>query len=424
MLEQKPASASAFLDRGLVQLNGGEYDKAIADFSQALALQSDNAWFLANRGIAHVWRKDFDGAEKDLSAAERIDPKNPVAMRARGLAAELKGNYDQAIALFSAALRTDPGDAFSLNHRAASYRAASQYDKALADTDTLLALGSKEPELRLLRANILYGQGDNAGAAREAEQLVLKHPREAFAQVAAGRIFARVGMNDRSMAAFGNAIAIKPEAYIYINRAQSRPLGDRIGRLADLDAALKLDPADSSALAEKAEQLAVEGKLADAVALYDQAIADDPDNGHYALRRANLLYKAGRKGEAEAIFAARRAKAVTWNDFNSLCWAKATAGIMLDAALKECNEAVRLGPDSMAALDSRAFVLLRLGRIDEALADYGKALATRPMAPSYMGRAIAFTRKGDQARAAADRNEALKLDPHAETRFAEYGLKL
>jgi Flp pilus assembly protein TadD len=55
---------------------------------------------------------------------------------------------------------------------------------------------------------------------------------------------------------------------------------------------------------------------------------------------------------------------------------------------------------------------------------YDRAIAKKIGSASYMGRAIAYSRKGDRARADADRAEAIRLDPDAETRFAEFGLKL
>ena len=68
-------------------------------------------------------------------------------------------------------------------------------------------------------------------------------------------------------------------------------------------------------------------------------------------------------------------------------------------------------------------VLLRLGKLDEAVAAYSEAIAKGHPAASYMGRALAYLEKGDTARANADRAEALKRDPNIESRFAEYGLE-
>ena len=225
------------------------------------------------------------------------------------------------------------------------------------------------------------------------------------------------------MKAFDAAIAIKPAAYVYINRAQSRPFSDKAGRRADLDLALKIEPDNTDALAEKAEELAADGDLTGALALYDRIAKVEPDSDIFARRRAVLLYKSGHKAEAETFFAAERAKAKTSNDFNSMCWTNATAGILLETALLDCRRALQIKPENSAAMDSLAFVLLRLGKIDEAISEYTLAIAKSSGSASYMGRSLAYAKKGDLVRADADRAEALRLDGDAETRFAEYGLK-
>ena len=51
-----------------------------------------------------------------------------------------------------------------------------------------------------------------------------------------------------------------------------------------------------------------------------------------------------------------------------LCYNQAMWNLSLDKALADCDTAVALSPRSAAILDSRALVLLRLGRLDEALA--------------------------------------------------------
>ena len=96
--------------------------------------------------------------------------------------------------------------------------------------------------------------------------------------------------------------------------------------------------------------------------------------------------------------------------------------ILLERALDECHEALKREPDSAASLDSLALVELRLGQIDQAIADYSRAIVENKRAASYMGRALAYGRKGNEALAAADLKQALQLDPDEQTRFAEFGL--
>jgi Flp pilus assembly protein TadD len=96
---------------------------------------------------------------------------------------------------------------------------------------------------------------------------------------------------------------------------------------------------------------------------------------------------------------------------------------MLESAAQDCLEALKLKPDLGPVIDSLAFVRLRMGKFDEAISLYSQAIEKKTGSASYMGRAIAYARKGDSVRAQADRAEALNLDGDAETRFAEYGMK-
>ena len=69
----------------------------------------------------------------------------------------------------------------------------------------------------------------------------------------------------------------------------------------------------------------------------------------------------------------------------------------------DCNEALKLRPNYLTALDSRGFVLLRMGQYDAAIADYDAVLATNAgKVTSLYGRGTAKRRKGDYASGNAD----------------------
>jgi tetratricopeptide (TPR) repeat protein len=106
---------------------------------------------------------------------------------------------------------------------------------------------------------------------------------------------------------------------------------------------------------------------------------------------------------------------------NDRCWARAVAMIDLDAALDDCNEALRLMPDFVPALDSRAFLHLRGGRFQEAITDYDAAIQGSPQDSwSLYGRGIAKLRMGDSAGGQAD-IEASKGVQDVAAEFAAYG---
>jgi tetratricopeptide (TPR) repeat protein len=415
-------SAADLVTRGNTLNESGQFQDAVAMFDKAFELDSKGVTALADRAISYTWLRKFDLAKKDVDAALAIDPTNAIALRARGLGAELTRDWDRAIEAYTASLGAEPQNGFAIGHRAICEAALSRNDEALADSALALKSNHAWIDLRVLRANILLRQGRNDDVATEARLVASENPQSTYALVAAGRIYARIKRNAEAMKAFDAALAIKPEAFIYLNRAQSRPFTDKSARLADLSAALKLEPNDPDALAEKAEQLGVAGDFKGAIELYEKVVKAAPGTKYLMLRRATWLFKAGRRSEAQKLFAEQREQAKTSTDFNSLCWNNATASILLEAALQDCQQAIHLDPDSGAIIDSLAFVQLRLGKLDEAIILYDKAIAKKMGSATYMGRAIAYARKGDQTRAAADRVQALRLDPDAVTRFAEYGL--
>jgi hypothetical protein len=60
--------------------------------------------------------------------------------------------------------------------------------------------------------------------------------------VVAARLYHSIARHDDAMMEFDKALAIKPASYFYLNRLDSRPKSDRIGRMADLTAASNLKP--------------------------------------------------------------------------------------------------------------------------------------------------------------------------------------
>lgn len=61
-------------------------------------------------------------------------------------------------------------------------------------------------------------------------------------------------------------------------------------------------------------------------------------------------------------------------NLNQQCWVRAVAGKELDAALDACNRSLERKPREADTMDSRGLVYFKLGRFQEALADYDAAL--------------------------------------------------
>jgi tetratricopeptide (TPR) repeat protein len=423
-MTEKPTSVAQFLDRGVTLLDSGRYDEAIADFSSAIALDKTKGIAYADRALAYLWKGDKVHARADLDAAAAIDPKEPVVLRGRGLLAERDSKWQEAVDAYTASLAKDPGNSFALGHRAIAYGTLNREDDALTDAAAAL---EKQPDwtgLRTMRDQILLKRHQCDDVLKDAQALVERADSDQDNLVTAARLYVLCKHRPEGFATFDKALAVKPSALIYINRANSRLPDDKAGRLADFDAAIKLEPKEAQWPAMKADEIDRQGDTAQALKLYEQALAIEPDNFSVSVKRAVLLHRVGRTDEASKLFTLLRTRATDAAKLNNLCWEKATAGIMLDSALADCNEALKLKPESAAILDSLGMALLRLGRYDDAIKAYDKAIAGGTGAISLMGRAIAHAQKGEKALADVDRKAALSDDPDILARVQRFGLKI
>lgn len=424
MERSTPGSFSQYLRRGNGYLDTQRYDEAVADLSKAIELKSDSAVALADRALAYINLDRMEDAAKDIAAATKVDADNLIVLHARALMAEKKAEPEAAIALYGQALAIEPEDLYALGRKASLERELNRDDAALETSAKALALNPAFTNMRLLRANIYVGTSRNLEAAKEADRIVALPSANVYDYVVAGRIYARVDLKEKSMAAFDKAIATKPEAFIYINRAQTRPRNDQTGRSADIEAALKLEPDNSDALHLRAAELARAGRHGEAAQYLLKAMKSDSDPASSTrIEYAVALWKDGKPGQASPILADVRKHADEPQELNAFCWELATAGIALDQALEACREAVKQRPDNAGYIDSLAFVELRLGRFDEALADYSRAIALSPkMTSSLMGRSLVYKRLGKDRESAVDLDQAKALEPTVVERFADYGI--
>lgn len=424
-LNAKPTTSTGYIDRGLRFLDTGRNKEAAGDFEQALKLDPQSEYAMINLAIARTYLWDFDSAAQLLEQAAPVAQDKPFLSRARGILAHRKGELESAVKAYSSAIVGNPNDHFSLGRRAQAQAALGREDDALADAAAALKLRPKWNDLRVLRATIFKARGKNEEALAEADAMLPANESDAGSLVSAANVYARLGAWNKADALYRRALAGKAEAFIYLSRATSRSLTDVAGRLADIEAALKLEPQNRGALRLKALLLERQGDGAGALGLYDRLIKANPEDVSVKVNRGILLHKLGKVAQSSQDFAAVRAELKEAGDYNNFCYQRALNKVDLAGALADCNEALRRDPNSMAYLDSRAITYLQLGRLDEALADFNKALSIRPRAAHpLMGRAVIWSRKGEKAKAEADRAAAMKIDPLAVEELEAFGLKI
>ena len=106
----------------------------------------------ASQGLASVRKGDFERALAEFSDSIALDPKAAPLLVARGAVYSAMGRNVAAIDDFSVALRQNPEDASVLGQRAEAYVKQRQYDLALRDLDAALSLDPRNPDFLQLRS--------------------------------------------------------------------------------------------------------------------------------------------------------------------------------------------------------------------------------------------------------------------------------
>jgi TonB family protein len=425
LIRLQPNSANSYAARGYTYLERRDYDLALADLDKAIAIDPHSAWVFANRGFAHLGKHDSTMAQKDFDAAFEIDPRNPVVFRGRGVMALQSNDLATAVAAFTTALELQPGSLFALQRRAEAFLRAGDGERALADSAEAIRIKPSFSDMYAFRAMIYRAQGSAEQSAAEAKSLIAANPADSNAYLIAGRIYAATGRDIDAAREFDHAVQILPNETAYLARAYHRHSADLSGKRADIDAVLKLDAASKRALLMLADLQITTGAYADALATLGTVPGQENPTYDLLVRRGIVKVKIGQTGLAQSDFTAAQAKATDVHALNTICWQMATAGVALVTALAACEAGLAEDPDYYAIIDSRGFVLLRLGRLAEAIECYDSALKIRPTsASSLYGRGLAKLQQGAESAGRADIRAALALDAAIAERFDSYGLQI
>lgn len=129
-------TARADIESGAAWWDKGDYDRAIADFTEAIESKQLLAKELAiayyDRGRTWYEKDDHDKAIADFTQAIRLDPLSSNYY-ARGVTLDLKGDYDKAIADFNEAIRIHPQYAAAYMTRGIARFNKGEFSSAAAD---------------------------------------------------------------------------------------------------------------------------------------------------------------------------------------------------------------------------------------------------------------------------------------------------
>jgi tetratricopeptide (TPR) repeat protein len=210
-VEENFSSVGIISKSGSITFSQGQaYDKAIADYTEAIRLDPNSSIAYEERGNAYGGKKDYDRAIADFTQAIRLDPNNTSAYNNRGLAYGDKGDYDRAIADFTQTIRLDPNNASAYNNRGGVYSYKGDYTQAITDYTRAIQLAPNFAIVYKNRGTMYFNKGDYTRAITDYTRAIRLDPNNVDAYIDRGDAYWIKGNRTRAYADWSKALQLDP----------------------------------------------------------------------------------------------------------------------------------------------------------------------------------------------------------------------
>ncbi len=307
------------------------------------------------------------------------------------------GQLGMAVQALSNLISENPKNALAFVLRGQANAERHNDADASADFSTAVTLEPQNPERYSARGFFRLSRGNTVEALADFNKAIELDPKNARAHNSRGMARITSGEVKLAIEDFNTCLQLDPKfVAAYNNRSFALAKADRRQEaLADLDKAIELDPTSASAFDNRGSMLLAAQETQRAVADFTRAIQIDSANPTYFAHRRVALTKLERFAEAQAD----------------------STKIEHLVQLSALNEAVFRDRGSAQPYIDRGNYFLGEGQLDNALANFNKALELSPKScDALTQRSRAWLRHGDPEKAIADANAALAIEPREDTR--------
>lgn len=278
------------------------YEKALADYTRAIQMDSTYALAYNNRGKTYTALEHYEQALADLNRAIDLAPTYTKAYVNRGNVFYAREHYEEALADYNKAIQLDPSCAPAYGNRGVVFNKLQRYQKALEDHNRAI-------ELAPLDAAAYSNRGDTYGdlhhydkAVADYERSIHLDPDHAQVHNNCGAIYHKYRSYGKALEHFTKAIQIDPTyAKAYYNLGNTY---DEIQQyreaLHNYTRAIELDPTYAQAYSDRGVTYYNRGEYEKALADYNRAIEIDPKLAMAYSNRGLIYDKMQRHDQALA----------------------------------------------------------------------------------------------------------------------------
>lgn len=393
------------------QLHRRLFAKSESDLSEAIRLKSDYAEAYRFRGYMNWALRKLDRALADLDNAIRLDPHLRRAYLDRAMVYLGKGNVEKQLSDLTAAIQVDPEDFESYeiyDRRASVYLTTRRYNKAVADYSAMIRLAERRDENPPPSFSI-------EGAGTVTATVKLREPSSKVRQGYDKRGLAYLANDNHEKAEADFAKAVEQwrggkAALLRLGNEHEKQGHHRLA-VAYFDKAIALDPEYPSAIKARAVSRYKLKDYRGAIADYTQLIEIAPTVSGGYLGRAQSYAMKGDARRAEADFA--KAMELNPKDADPYWFRGSWYGrkAQYEKAITDMSKTIELAPKFPEGYNSRAWFRFKIGEYEKGLPDVEKALQLKEHAYYFDTRGHLFEALGRKEEAIADYRKAIELAP-------------
>jgi protein O-mannosyl-transferase len=221
VINKYPDAYMAYYNRGLLYVDEGKYDSAIADFSETIKYDSSyvNAYYSLGL-IYSKYNNKQDLAMAYYTKAIAIDPACAAAYLNRALLYDNYGKGDSAMNDLSEAIKIDPRLAEAYTNRGIGYYNYGKKDLALADFKKAITLDSTVADAYSDRGTLYLNNGETDLALADLNKAIAHDSSSAICYYNRGLCYEALHQYEKAIADFSKAIELNSSVYYFwLNRS-------------------------------------------------------------------------------------------------------------------------------------------------------------------------------------------------------------
>ncbi len=368
------------LDRvisGSLYESEGDYLRALHEYSNALAFDSSQVELYIAIAEMHRQLGEMDLAQKILeTGVSRVGPY-PELLLPLGRVEYQNYEFDDALKTFQQYISMDSTNTEVWATLAAIYERSEQYEDAIKVYQRLEKLEPESQELLLSREGSLLSRMNRYDDALAVYQrLQSLRPDAHLVPFMIGGLYLDKGDTAKAYDSFQQATRLAPDEPRYwdLRIRIAVILRDSSAALAATDSALVFNPDEPDLLSLASSVYLRYHRNDRAIEVLEHAVQVDSTNVTNFINLGFVLHEKKDWDKAEAVY--EQALALAPDDpqvLNNFAYMLAVSERRLPDALIYISRALELQPENASYIDTRGWVLFKMGRTQEALSVLEKA---------------------------------------------------